>query len=860
MLNNNCVYEGNHAQSIRNTDQMSMGDEARGACSTGTESYNESYKMLRTVQRDDSLQQMFNQLFPDDVVRFSNRMERFADIVAVKNMKKVLALALSLYLSFSIPTSRLSNYAPDDNASFKAFAGESFVKTSKGSSTKTPESYELHASNATAETFSYAISQDPDNKHFDEKRNYKNPDAWNPFKEPYYLNEEDVYDNLSFDLENADQLSAKRVPGQVIIKFKNPDVVPGKEKQLQNEIDKMEKVGFVTVLDTFVVRIEDMEKDPNAVLNRLKNNRFIEYVEPDYILDYSLTPNDIYYKTQSAVLDMINASGGWEFTTGDNSPVVAIIDSGIAPHYDFPKLHSGFSAASNLAYSNDRVGHGTNVTGVLGALGNNEIGITGINWNATLMSVKVDDASGATKLSDIVKGIIWAADNGAKVINISLGLTANSTTLRDAIDYAYKNGCAIFAGAGNMGGSATLYPARYDNVMGVGATTDGKSRVSWSNYGEGLDVIAAGTYYTTTKSGGYAFTSGTSVSSPQVAGLASLILAINPSATPDEIYSYIRQGAKPLGDGYNKETGYGLVDVGNTLALVAAAGAPPAIQLYTKPPVVTLEGFTEINIFVGDNYEETGYAAIDCLGDDITDNVRVTGFVNTSKEGVYAITYSVTDNGDNSAKATRIITVSARPVEPPTITIIGSNPIILHLNSKTPYIEQSAKAFDTDGKDISRKVEVIGAPNRRKEGTYTITYRVVGKDGGIATAARTVHIVSSDYEEIVRTPYNLNGYVKHGETITYTDIVAADSGWMNLRVGSISNKMEIRVYFVNAANGRTVFIDTFSAIGGKQYRINKGIYKLIVTATKINGMGKYSIDLLMPETTIKGYAEDEILR
>jgi len=375
-----------------------------------------------------------------------------------------------------------------------------------------------------------------------------------------------------------------------------------------------------------------------------------------------------------------------------------------------------------------------------------------------------------------------------------------------------------------------------------------------------LDVVAVGTYYTTVPSGSYASVSGTSFASPQVAGLASLILAINKDLKNEDVYNLIKQGAKPLGGARNEETGYGLIDIGKTLALVAAnkEPTPEPVTKCTKPPVITLNGFTEAILFVGSKYQETGYAAVDCFGNDITGSVKITNSVDTSKAGIYTITYSVTDKDGNTAKATRTITV--KPVEPPAITIIGSNPIILHLNSGTPYIEQSAKAIDTDGKDISSKVEVSGALNRNQEGTYTITYKVTGKDGGVATATRTVRIIGQHSEEIIRTPYNLSGELGQYGIIIHKNIVADKSGWMDFKIESISDKMTIAVYFTNAVTRRVQFTDTFAAAGGKQYKVDNVKYELMVTAINANDRGKYTINLLMPETIVLGYAEAEVAR
>ena len=689
--------------------------------------------------------------------------------------------------------------------------------------------------------------------------------ADSPFYEgdDYELDEEFIYDNMFFSLENEEQLAGERVLNEIIIKFRDASEVPGNEKQLQKEIDKVKKVGFVEALDVYVVNVDDLEKNPNAVLNRFKNNRFIEYVEPNYIFDFGFTPNDPSYSSQqSAALKAINAPAGWDIARGNNSPVIAFIDSGMASHSDLPVPVKTYSAVSSLAYSNDKVGHGTQVAGTLGALGNNKIGGTGVNMNAKLMVVKVDDAAGSLSVANISKGVTWAADNGAKVISMSVGSSSDSSTLKSAIDYAYKMDRAIFVASGNESKNAVCFPARYSNTMAVGATTNGTTRVSWSNYGPELDVIAIGTYYTTLASGSYAASSGTSFAAPQVAGLASLVYEVFPTATADEVYSIIRQGAKPLGGGFNIETGYGLIDIGKTLSLASAKAGPatPPAPVYTTPPVITLTGFSEVSLFVGDTYQETGYKAVDCLGVDITKDVKITGTVNTTKAGINTLSYEVSDAGGNSAKATRTVNVEAKQVVivPPTITVNGSNPIILHLDSGTPYIEQGAKAIDSDGKDISASVSISGSPDRFNAGTYTVTYSVTGKDGGVATATRSVHIIAATSEVTTRSSYTLNEQAKQGAKITHTGMVAADAGFVDLKLVSIDKNMTVSVQFINTSTRATAFRDTFSAAGSAQYRVNRGNYDMIVVIDQANGNSKYSFNLLTPEVITYQFDQKEV--
>jgi len=754
-------------------------------------------------------------------------------------MKKIIAFTICLSLLLAAFPSSFTAFAKDediqDYSDFEVFASET-------------------------------IFEEPGEESIVEQPIEDEPEAL-PEPEPEY-DESEIYGNISFDAENVRQLESEYVLNEIIIKFVDPETVPGKEKQLQHEINKLEKIGFVEGLGAYIIRVEDLTRNPNAILNRYKNNKFIEYVEPNYILNTAFIPNEPTYVFQvEPVANAINAPAGWALTQGEGSPVIAIVDSGVIQHPDLPQLLNGYSAVSSLASTNDRRGHGTQVAGVAGAIGNNGIGGVGINWNASILPVKIDDANNIMSVANVAKGIIWAADNGARVINLSIVTAGESHTLKNAIDYAYDKGIAIFAATGNDGKNAVSYPARYPNVMAVGSTADGRTRASYSNYGPGMGVVGVGTYLVPNISGNYSFTTGTSLASPQVAGLASLVWGINPSLTNDQVYKLIEQNTKPLGGtGYNEQTGYGLIDIGKTIeAAIAMAGdTTPVVPKYIAPPTITLNSFAEMSLFVGDVYIEKGYAAVDCLGVDITSEVKVTGTVDTSRAGVYTLDYTVTDAGGNTARATRIITVAARPVETPPatapkITIIGSNPIILHRTSSTPYREQGARAIDGDGRDISNLVQVIGQPIRNIVGTYTITYKIVSPTTGLeATTTRDVRIIGPTSETIVRTPYGFSGQAKAGGKVTHTGIVAAQFGYMNLSVRSIDKNMTISVQFIDSATKRVAFTDTFSAIGTKQYRIDDGRYELAVTVTSANGNSKYSIDLLMPELITLTFAQQEV--
>ena len=527
---------------------------------------------------------------------------------------------------------------------------------------------------------------------------------------------------------------------EIIVKFFDRSQFPGREKQYDDEVAKILKDGLSIVTDNvYVVKADGLKRNPNAFLNRFKNSKFIEYVEPNYIAYYNLAPNDTTYNTVSTpklVFNMNNALAGWDIITG-GGPIMAVVDSGVVQHPDLPKLLTGYSAVTSLAVNNDKVGHGTSVAGTLGALGNNGLGTVGINWNAKILPVKVDDANGNLAVANIAKGIIWAADNGAKIINISLGLTVDNTTMKNAIDYAYNKGVAIFAATGNEASSSICFPARYANVMAVGMTANGTTKSTNSNYGEGMGVVAPSTYHTTTAAGGYADQVGTSFATPQVAGLASLILALNPNLTNSQVYSYIQQGAKTLGGGYNTQTGYGIIDIGKTLTLVKNGMTPPKVD--TTPPVLKLSGNASMDIKQGEAFNEPGYTATDDTDGNITNKVTVSGVVNSGVPGVYRLEYSVADAAGNKSTATRVVEVIYVDNIPPGLTLTGGE--FLQTDQGAVFVDPGYKAVDNVDGDITSKVAVSGKVNVDVPGEYALTYSVADKAGNSATAKRFVQVV-----------------------------------------------------------------------------------------------------------------------
>lgn len=324
-------------------------------------------------------------------------------------------------------------------------------------------------------------------------------------------------------------VDAPSVDGQFIVKFK-----PGHDKAArQNELRGLGAaiVQNVSALDLEVVEFAAAKGNPDrqlklAALAALKKNPNIEFAEPNYIYTVDFTPNDSSLGSQWA-WDKIQAKQAWDVTQGSTSTVIAVVDTGIqTTHPDLnAKIVAGYDYVDNDTVPTDGNGHGTHVAGTSAAETNNSAGGAGTCPNCKLMPVRVLDNNGSGTLANVANGITFAANNGAKVINLSLG-GGGSTALQNAVDYAWGKGVFLACAAGNSNTSSTAsaYPGAYTNCFAVASTTTTDARSSFSNYGTWVEVAAPGSdIYSTWIGSGYNTISGTSMASPHVAGLAGLL-------------------------------------------------------------------------------------------------------------------------------------------------------------------------------------------------------------------------------------------------------------------------------------------------------------------------------------------------
>ncbi|MBW3625273.1 MAG: S8 family serine peptidase, partial [Armatimonadetes bacterium] len=406
-------------------------------------------------------------------------------------------------------------------------------------------------------------------------------------------------------------------PGRVLVQMK-PGYSPDR---LLNEtalarLDRIPQLG-VEVLEV----PEGQEETLAAALSRRPD---VLYAEIDRMSHVSLVPNDPYYSGYLWHLPKIQAPKAWDYTTGDSSVIIAVLDTGVDTNHPElkAKLLTGYNAFTKTSDSMDDQGHGTYVSGLATATSNNGVGVTGVSWGARVLPVKVMDSSGSGPNSTIAAGITWAADNGAKIINLSLGGEGYSQTMHNAVKYASRKGILLLAAMGNAykEGNPVEYPAAYPEVMAVGAVNYMDARAGYSNTGSHISVAAPGgeilsntdtdprnalwSTYLTSK-GGYGGADGTSGATPVVAGLAALLWSKAPTYTATEMRQLIERTAVDLGPaGKDNEYGYGRIDAGAAMVWIGGTlpdSIPPRASLTAPTAGALVSGTVTITGTVTDD-------------------------------------------------------------------------------------------------------------------------------------------------------------------------------------------------------------------------------------------------------------------
>lgn len=404
-----------------------------------------------------------------------------------------------------------------------------------------------------------------------------------------------TFNNLqSLDNGSSVQISAakrksdngKVIPGEFIVKFKDAR----SSKSILSSFGA-KKVSEISRTGMQLIKVD--ESKAKTIFNSLKDNRYVEWVEPnrvitvDYIdaqpyratrTDGADFPNDPMFSEQYAH-QVSNSVEGWKISQGSADVTVAIVDTGVdGRHPEFKgKLVQGYDVYNkdnaDSAYK-DPQGHGTHCAGIAAATANNEIGVAGFAPNVKIQSVRVLDDNGYGSYAGVAEGMVWAAENGAKVMSMSLGGPSSSNAIEEAIKIALKNDVLPIAAMGNSGNEKPSYPAAVKGVMAVAATDSSDKRAYFSQYGSHNAISAPGVKILSTfpmeKSGmpgiEYGSISGTSMATPGVAGVAALVRSKFPNLKADQVRSKIEKSADDLGEaGWDKYYGHGRINVGKAL-------------------------------------------------------------------------------------------------------------------------------------------------------------------------------------------------------------------------------------------------------------------------------------------------------
>ena len=393
-----------------------------------------------------------------------------------------------------------------------------------------------------------------------------------------------VIDETTEESLTSDQSEkTNHVSGTLLVKFKD-----GTGENIQNAIINAHGAKVkdsIKEIDLKVITVPDEAID--NIQSALSNLPIVEYVETDSIIEPTIVPDDIEFPKEWH-LSKIHATGAWDVSKGSSNVIIAILDTGFdADHPDLAgKFVGGYNAYSNNNdWSSAPCGHGDRVAGIAASATNNGVGIASLGWQNMILPIKVTGSNCYTTSSVLAKGITYASHQGAKVANISFQIIAGDKTITHAAKYMYNHGGLVVASAGNTGDLVKVNDNPY--IISVGATNPLDRLAIFSTRGDFVDFVVPGVDILTTcvcekiiviegvatkVPTNYIESSGTSFSSPLVAGIISLILSENPNLSSTQVYEILKKSSIDLGEaGKDSSFGFGLIDAKKALELAASS-------------------------------------------------------------------------------------------------------------------------------------------------------------------------------------------------------------------------------------------------------------------------------------------------
>lgn len=495
-----------------------------------------------------------------------------------------------------------------------------------------------------------------------------------------------------------------------------------------------------------------------ALAQALSRNPHVKFAEVDGVLKMQQTPGDPYFGNEWH-LPKVQAPAAWDSATGSGI-TIAVLDTGV--HSAHPDLAAhivpGWNFYDNNNNTADVEGHGTEVAGVAGAIGNNAAGVAGAAWNAKIMPMRISDPAGyLTYYSIVANSLIWAADHGARVANISYGV-AHVATVQSAAQYMRNKGGVVVTAGGNAG---TYYAgADTSTMITVSATDSADQRAGWSTYGPSIDLAAPGVgIWTTTAAGGYGAVSGTSFSSPLTAGVVALMLSANPALQPAQVDAILSSTAEDLGTpGRDDYFGYGRINADRAVAAAKSAATvdsqAPTVSITS--PGGTVKGIVTVDVVAADNVGVNRvelYAGGVLVATDIVAPYSFSWDSATRADGATTLVAKAYDTAGNTASSTTNITVAnsttiTADVTPPVLSI--SNPsngatvsgnVGINVNASDNVAVSSVSLYVDGALKATGNGSLSYNWNTRKVSKGTHSIQAVARDAAGNSSTQTIQVV-----------------------------------------------------------------------------------------------------------------------
>lgn len=465
------------------------------------------------------------------------------------------------------------------------------------------------------------------------------------------------------------------VARRLLIKFKGG--IGSERAQAVLQSLQTRSTGQIPGLGIHIVELPEQASEV-AFQRAFAERAEVEFAELDGIRPHAITPNDPSFSSEWH-LTRIDAPNAWPVSTG-TGVVVAVADTGVdSTHPDLsPRIVPGWNVVDNNSNTADVYGHGTKVAGTIAAASNNGIGVASIAWDARIMPVRISLPNGSAYDSAIANGIVWAADHGARVVNVSYYVTGGSS-ISSAAQYLYQRGGIVTASAGNYATVETYPDDPY--ILTVGGTDPSDVLYSWSNSGPIVDLVAPGCVTTTFNGGGYGGACGTSFSSPITAAVAALVMAARPGITSADLVNLLKSSADDLGSaGRDSTFGWGRVNAARAVASSTPSDSQSPTVTFTSPTNgAVLSGTAAIQVSASDNVGVTS-VVVTANGVNIGSRTSTpyTFSWNTTAvaNGAYTLTATARDAAGNSAVTTISVSVNnvVADTQAPSVTITSPSP------------------------------------------------------------------------------------------------------------------------------------------------------------------------------------------